>query len=277
LSLERLERIERILKAAKEKVKIPSDPVKFCTDILGFQPTKYQIKLLRDNSQFIAARWCRQSGKSFIVSAMLLHFALTHPGSYIMIVGPSFKASKRIIRRITPFLKKIPGWLRGKPRKIKLEFANGSMIEAHSNNPDTIRGETSHFVYWDEVNFTPDDEEMYDAIIFSLGTTRGRFLGTSTPWTADHIFYKMCTHPDFEDYSRHHVTWREALEPNGPLSAQILEKIKKQYASDPHRWRREMEAEWAEDEDVWLPQSLITACIDPDLEYYDESELVPNL
>ena len=30
---------------------------------------------------------------------------------------------------------------------------------------------------------------------------------------------------------------------------------------DPARWRREMEAEWAEDEDVWLTQSLIAACI----------------
>jgi phage FluMu gp28-like protein len=30
---------------------------------------------------------------------------------------------------------------------------------------------------------------------------------------------------------------------------------------DPARWRREMEAEWAEDEDVWLTQSLIASCI----------------
>lgn len=27
------------------------------------------------------------------------------------------------------------------------------------------------------------------------------------------------------------------------------------------RWRREMEAEWAEDEDTWLPMSLIASCI----------------
>ncbi len=30
---------------------------------------------------------------------------------------------------------------------------------------------------------------------------------------------------------------------------------------DPIRWRREMEAEWAEDQDVWLTQSLIASCI----------------
>ena len=30
---------------------------------------------------------------------------------------------------------------------------------------------------------------------------------------------------------------------------------------DPQRWRREMEAEWAEDDNVWLTQSLIASCI----------------
>ncbi len=30
---------------------------------------------------------------------------------------------------------------------------------------------------------------------------------------------------------------------------------------DPSRWHREMEAEWAEDDDVWLNQSLIASCI----------------
>jgi hypothetical protein len=68
-----------------------------------------------------------------------------------------------------------------------------------------------------------------------------------------------------------------ALEPNGPLKKVILEKIQRQLAADPWRWKREMEAEWAEDEDVWLSQKLITSCIDPNLEYYDERDLIANV
>src|SRR6266571_3091895 len=34
---------------------------------LGFQATVYQEKLLRDKSQFILARWSRQSGKSLAI------------------------------------------------------------------------------------------------------------------------------------------------------------------------------------------------------------------
>jgi hypothetical protein len=30
---------------------------------------------------------------------------------------------------------------------------------------------------------------------------------------------------------------------------------------DPSRWQREMQAEWVEDDNVWLTQSLIASCI----------------
>jgi hypothetical protein len=51
------------------------------------------------------------------------------------------------------------------------------------------------------------------------------------------------------------------MEPNGPLDKGTLEKIRRQFGEDPWRWKREMEAEWAEDEAAWLSQSLITKCI----------------
>ena len=51
------------------------------------------------------------------------------------------------------------------------------------------------------------------------------------------------------------------MAPNGPWNSSFLEKIKRQFGEDPMRWRREMEAEWAEDEDTWLPMSLIAGCI----------------
>jgi len=77
----------------------------------------------------------------------------------------------------------------------------------------------------------------------------------------------MCTDNDtYEDVSRHHVTWEDALEPKGPLKKPILEKIRRQLQADPWRWQREMEAEFAEDEDAWMPMSLIKRCIDQNIE-----------
>jgi len=242
---------------------LSNEPVEFFRQVVGFEPTSYQVDLIKKflDNQFIAARWCRQSGKSWIIAALLLWYAVTHPDCYIAVVGPSWRQSKYIIRRISYFLKKLPQGMYFKPLRTVLRFTNGSIIEAFPNNPDTIRGPTLQIVYIDEMNFLPNDEDMYDAILFTLGTTDGKFVCSSTPWNTDAVFYKIFNHKDFSDFATSHVSWRQAQEPNGPLRKNILDKIRKQFAEDPWRWKREMDAEWAEDETAWLNQSLITKCI----------------
>jgi phage FluMu gp28-like protein len=249
---------------------LKTDPMEFFRQVLGVYPTDYQrefIELIQKN-QFIAGRWSRQSGKSFTTSGVLLDIALS-PESYgftvntvnIGIVGPSWRQTKLVIRRIGDFARRLPPGSKIIIQKTRITCPNGSIIEAFPNNPDTIRGPTLHIVYADEFNFIPNAEDLYDAALFTLGTTNGKFICTSTPWNTDSLFYRICNNKDFDDFARHHVTWERAEEPNGPLMHGILEKIKKQLRDDPSRWRREMEAEWAEDEDVWLSQSLITSCI----------------
>jgi hypothetical protein len=83
----------------------------------------------------------------------------------------------------------------------------------------------------------------------------------------------MCdpSNPAYTNVSRHHVSYRDALEPKGPLKKEILEQIRNQYEkTDPWRWTREMEAEFAEDEDSYLSMSTITGCVNPDLEPLDD-------
>lgn len=190
-------------------------------------------------------------------------------------VAPSIRQSKLIIRKVSGFLRSLPKYVAPKPLKTKIDFYNGSLIQAFPNNPETVRGELANLVYIDEWNYVRDDADLYDAIMFSLGTTNGSFLATSTPGSRDSIFYRMCTDDEsFGDVSRHHVTWKDALEPNGPLKAEILEKIKRQLQADPWRWTREMEAEFAEDEDAWLPMSLTVKCVDQDLELIPEELLL---
>jgi hypothetical protein len=279
-------RVDQLEQAARERTEAPEEPdawrrlkeiakkgaVAFCKEALGFEPTEYQADFLEpkkeEEKQFTVLVWCRQSGKSFTVAAFLFWFAVEHDAAQIAIVGPSFRQSKLVNRKVTSFLlKQSRDILAGKkPLKTKIALVNGSIIEAYPNNPDTIRGPTLNLIYADEMNFIKDDEEMYDAILFTLGTTNGLFIASSTPWSRDHIFYKMCKDPAFEDFRRLHITWKDAVEPKGPLKKGILEKIKKQLAADPWRWQREMEAEFSEDEDCWLSTSLITGCIDPHLE-----------
>lgn len=241
---------------------LAGNTARFFSEIFGFKPFWYQLELadLFERNQFMAVRWPRQTGKSFTVSALLLKYAYEHPDSYIAIVGPSWRQTKLNIRRVSGFCKKLPQ--QGlHVQKTRISLANGSVLEAFPNNPDTIRGPTFSVVWLEEANFTPNDEDLYDAILFTLGTTNGKFIATSTPFNTDSLFWKMCNHKDYADFARHHFTWDKALDPEGPLKAAIIEKIKRQFGDDPARWRREMEAEWAEDEDVWLAQSLIVSCV----------------
>ncbi len=241
--------------------KVLDDPVAFCSTLLDLRPYPYQEQFLRDRSQFIALRWSRQSGKTLIVAAYLLWYAIAHPNSSIAIVSPSFRQSKQVIRKVAPLAHRLAKvGLVVMVEKAKIECWRGSRIEAFPNSPETIRGPTLNVVYWDEVNHTVDDEDLYTAILFTLGTTNGQFIGSSTPGSSSSIFYRMCFSDEFKAFSRHHVGWRNALEPDGPLKQSILESIREQLRHDPWRWTREMEAEFSEDEGRWLSLELILSC-----------------
>ena len=87
-----------VVDVQKRKVELlKSKPAEFFEQVLGFKPFKYQQELigLFKNNQFIAARWCRQSGKSWSISALLLNYALNHDDSYIV--------SFRILHYYFPF------------------------------------------------------------------------------------------------------------------------------------------------------------------------------
>jgi phage FluMu gp28-like protein len=244
---------------------------KFLIDYCKLKPYKHTLeiaKLYREH-QFMALRLPRQTGKSTTVGALILQDAWEHPELYIGVIGPSWKQTKLNLRRVANFCRNLPQ--EGlHVQRTRITLPNGSVIEAFSNNPDTIRGNTFDRLWWDETNFTPNDEDLYDAILFTMSTKKdAKLVATSTPFNTDSLFWKMCNHKDFADFGRCHISWEQALEPNGPLSMSIIEKIRRQFGDDSTRWRREMEAEWAEDEDVWLAQSLIVSCIDSSLLLYD--------
>jgi phage FluMu gp28-like protein len=243
---------------------------------LGFQATNYQEKLLRDKSQFILARWSRQSGKSLAMAVAVLFNALTRKGFRAAIVAPSKRQSMKMVDKISRLLSRLGrDVLEGPPRKGRLAFRNGSVIEALPNNPDTIRGETLNVVVLDEFAYIEHDKELYDAIIFALSTTNGSFYGTSTPGSRDSLFFAMATDDNqFADFSRHHVSYKDALKPNGPIDPEFLEKIRRQYQTDPGRWKREMEADFADDEDAYLSLELIESCVTEGPETFTKDDVI---
>ena len=266
-----LERKDRASEAEANKDKPLEDQgiLEFFKFVTRFDATWYQRDLLLDQSQFVVARWSRQSGKSLALAVFCLHFALSNSERRIAILAPSLRQGRLMIRRISSFLPSLEdNPLEGRALKTKLEFRNGSWIEAFPNSPETIRGLTLHLILIDEMNYIEADRDLYDAVIYSLASTNGRFIATSTPGTRDSLFYEMCTNDEeYGDFSRHHISFHDALEPKGPLKKEILEKLERQMREDPSRWDREMLAEFSSDEEAWLSYRLIESCVDAELEY----------
>src|SRR2546427_13140731 len=94
----------------RERDEASSRPLVEETDVveffkrLGFQATVYQEKLLRDKSQFILARWSRQSGKSLAMAVAVLFNALTRKGVRAAIVAPSERQRITMVENISGLL-----------------------------------------------------------------------------------------------------------------------------------------------------------------------------
>ena len=220
-------------------------------------------------AQFVVARWARQTGKSLTLGVFALYTALSGSNRSVAILAPSLRQGRLLIRRVTAFLQKLPkDWIEGRVLKTKLSFVNGSGIEAFPNSPETVRGLTLDALIMDEANYIEDDKALYDSVVYALASTDGRFIATSTPGTRDSLFYEMFTNDEeYGDFSRHHVSFHDALEPKGPLKRSIVEKLKRQTREEPSRWDREMLAEFSSDEEAWLSYGLIESCVDESLDY----------
>src|SRR6266704_4041196 len=144
--------------AQKDKPLTSASILDFFKQMTGFEPTAYQVRFLLDTSQFVVARWSRQSGKSLCLTLICLYVALSGSNRRIAILAPSLRQSRAMIRRASSFLPKLPlNALEGRALKTKLEFSNGSTIEAYPNSPETVRGLTLDLLIVDEANYVEDD------------------------------------------------------------------------------------------------------------------------
>src|SRR6266702_3122273 len=99
----RIDRYHRDLENEHEREEAGKRPLTEETDVveffkrLGFRPTDYQEKLLRDKSKLILARWSRQSGKSLVMAGVVLFNALTQSGFMAAIVAPRLRPISQLI------------------------------------------------------------------------------------------------------------------------------------------------------------------------------------
>jgi phage FluMu gp28-like protein len=247
---------------------LPEDPVQFVQALFGFTPKEYQASLLRDEKTRIVVRWSRQAGKTTCIALRAIWFALVHPKTLTLIVAPSLRQSMIMSDRIQDFLIYVPEERRlrliEKLQRTTVRFKNGSRIVALPNSPQLLRGYTADQVIADEAGFFKDDQLVFYNVLYPmLSTTDGTLIVSSTPWSKDSVFYRMCQSPDFSK----HVTTCEDVVRSGLVKQGFIEEMRAQLPFE--RFQREFMSEFVEDVDAWLTQSLIVSCIDSQLQSYD--------
>lgn len=244
------------------------DPVFFAETFFNFKPTPYQANLLQDESKRIVVRWCRQSGKTTTIALRSIWYALSHGKTLTLIIAPSLRQSMIMNDRITDFLSSLPAkyyqLFVKKLQRTSIQLKNGSRIIALPNNPQLLRGYTANQVICDEAAFFKDDQLVFYNVLYPmLATTDGILIASSTPWSKDSVFYRMCQNPDF---SKHTITC-EDVKASGLIKQNFIDEMRSQLPYE--RFQRELMSEFVEDIDTWLIQSLIVNCIDSRLEPYD--------
>src|SRR5947209_5924469 len=92
---------------------IPADAADFAQECLHFTPDAIQANILRSPSRRIILCMGRRSGKTYVVAARAVHFALTHPNTQSLLFSGSQRQSDIVLHNIRDFLAMLSTPLRG--------------------------------------------------------------------------------------------------------------------------------------------------------------------
>lgn len=174
-------------------------PVRISADLYDVQE-----QFLFDERPYPALIAGRGAGKTHVGCLKDLHYALAHPGAFLVVAAPSFPMLRETTRRT--FLGLCPKEIivRFNQQENLLELAGGSQILFRSlDNPDSVRGLNAAAVHVDEAAFcTSEAWRIIKATVRQPGYPRQAWI-TSTPkgrnwiweeWeaqpTAEHVLYR---------------------------------------------------------------------------------------
>ncbi len=107
---------------------------------LGFAPFDWQVNALTSHKRLLL-NCCRQAGKSTVIAAKAIHKARFYPGSLIMLVSPSERQSKELMKKVEDFMAKDADLPQLEiDNTLEKEFRNKSRILALPGSEKTIRG-----------------------------------------------------------------------------------------------------------------------------------------
>ena len=166
---------------------------------IQFIPYEYQFELLDilQMDRYIVGLWSRQSGKTTIVGAYCLWYAMFHENKVVGIVSNKESSAKMILARMKKMYEALPTWL--KPgvteyQKTGISFDNGTKIVISATSEDAFRGESINILVCDEFAFVPGGqaEAFWAANYPTISASKeAKIVIISTPNGLFNIFHRI--------------------------------------------------------------------------------------
>jgi hypothetical protein len=157
---------------------------------LGFNPFPWQDWALDQSIRRLLLNCCRQAGKSTVIAAKAAHKAKFFPGSLIILISPSERQSKELMRKVEDFISHDPSFPAAseEDNQLSKEFKNHSRIVALPGSEKTIRGISGPtLIIIDEASRIPDD--LYKAIRPMMAGADTELILMTTPFGKRGIFH----------------------------------------------------------------------------------------
>lgn len=193
------DQVEEYIKCRDDIVYFTENYVKIITLDYGlqlFDAYEYQERMLEafEESRFVINLLPRQTGKTTVVAAYILHYAIFTPDKSIGILANKEATAIEILDRIKRMYENLPHWLQPGVKeynKKNVKLGNESNIMAFATGSDAVRGRSFNFVYLDEFAFVENADEFFTSTypVISSGKTT-KVIITSTP-NGMNLFYKL--------------------------------------------------------------------------------------
>lgn len=153
----------------------------------------WQAELLRSRAARMLLLCTRQAGKSTVVAGMAVHEALYFAPALVLLLSPSERQSKELLRKVDTFRAALPALVPdGDQSTLQMEFVNGSRIIALPGKEETIRGFSGvRLLVIDEAARVSD--ALYHAVRPMLAVSGGRLVALTTPWGKRGFFFHEWT------------------------------------------------------------------------------------
>jgi len=192
----------------QEFIKCADNPVYFIRNyikivnldqgIVGFDLYDFQEDMVNrfHENRFNIAKLPRQSGKSTVVTAYLLWYAIFNDNVNIAILANKAATAREMLGRLQLSYENLPKWMQQGIvgwNKGSLELENGSKILAASTSASAVRGMSFNVIFLDEFAFIPNHiaDQFFSSVYPTISSGKStKVIIISTPHGMN-MFYKL--------------------------------------------------------------------------------------